>query len=240
MEIQPFYMCTMLCLLGGDALHFRNINNFMKTISTVRAAIFTTLSLLPLISNAQGAQQVVTGVSTVGSILNLVTNTIVSSLATLMLALAMVAFFFGIVQFIWGLREGEEKKITNGKQFMLWSVIALFVMFSIYGVIRLAQSISGVGSSTIISIPTVRFGGTTGGTTGGTNTTSGSLYTSPGTDGTAAGSNQTSGTAGTAAGSNQTSGGGNTVCTSAGGSCSFGGASGVCAQSDTGDFYCQQ
>ena len=86
------------------------------------------------------------------------TDNVVGALGTLFLALGVVAFFFGMFQFILASRDGDEKKIKNGKQFMLWSVISLFVMFSIYGIIRFTQQNLQLPDSDQINIPRLNFG----------------------------------------------------------------------------------
>ncbi len=48
-------------------------------------------------------------------------------------ALALVFFFWGMGQFI--LHSGDQKARDEGKQKMVWGVVALFVMFSIMGIL---------------------------------------------------------------------------------------------------------
>jgi hypothetical protein len=48
-------------------------------------------------------------------------------------ALAMLFFFWGVAQFI--LHSSDDKTREDGKKKMLWGVIALFVLFSINGII---------------------------------------------------------------------------------------------------------
>ncbi|PCI29648.1 hypothetical protein COB55_01755 [Candidatus Wolfebacteria bacterium] len=53
---------------------------------------------------------------------------------------ALLLFFWGIAKFI--LSAGSEEKQSEGKSIMLWGVIALFVMTSIWGIVRfLSQSL---------------------------------------------------------------------------------------------------
>ena len=59
---------------------------------------------------------------------------IINSLKYVVFALAFVFFFWGMAQFI--LHSGDEKTRGEGKQKMLWGVIALFVMVSIIGILR--------------------------------------------------------------------------------------------------------
>lgn len=46
--------------------------------------------------------------------------------------LALLGFFWGLVKYIWGGAEDKEK----GKNIMIYGVIALFVMFAIWGILR--------------------------------------------------------------------------------------------------------
>ena len=50
---------------------------------------------------------------------------------------ALVYFLYGLAQFI--LVSGDEKKLAEGKQKMVWGVIALFIMVSIWGIIGFLQ-----------------------------------------------------------------------------------------------------
>lgn len=47
-------------------------------------------------------------------------------------ALALIFFFYGLAQFI---RSVSDKTIAEGKSKMIWGIIALFVMISIWGII---------------------------------------------------------------------------------------------------------
>ncbi len=114
---------------------------------------------------ATGAQQ---GMNTFAGLINTFNSTVVKALGTLFLSGAVVAFFFGVTKFIWGIRSGAEKAITDGKQFMIWGLIALFVMFSVYGIIKFAQNIVPGLNSDTITIPSVNYGGSGSGGLGGT------------------------------------------------------------------------
>ncbi len=84
-------------------------------------------------------------------------NGVVTSVGYLMFTLAIVGFLWGMVQFIWAARQGDGGKgVKEGKQFMLWGLIALFVMFSVWGIITWAQSILNLSGKTTIVIPSVQ------------------------------------------------------------------------------------
>lgn len=57
-------------------------------------------------------------------------------------ALALVLFFWGLVQFI--MKSGDAKLRDEGKKRMIWGIIALFVMVSIYGILNFVGSLVGI------------------------------------------------------------------------------------------------
>ena len=84
---------------------------------------------MPLMASAQ-----LTG--TRGFILRIMD--LVELLIVLVAALALLAFFFGLMKFIFKV-GGDEKAIEQGRNLMKWGVIALFVMMSVWGIIRFFQ-----------------------------------------------------------------------------------------------------
>lgn len=128
-----------------------------------------------------------------GNLVDNFTSTVVKAIGTLMLASATVAFFIGIVQFIWAKREGNGEKAKVGQNFMLWGLIALFVMFSVWGIITFFGRTLGIQTGGNINIPSFNFVGGQGGGTGA----AGTSYTSPssGWGNTTTNNNQTNTTA---------------------------------------------
>lgn len=64
---------------------------------------------------------------------------------------AIVVFFWGMIQYLWQVDEQKAK----GLQTMMWGVIAIFVMVSIWGIIRMLQNTFGVGGGSAITPGTV-------------------------------------------------------------------------------------
>lgn len=57
-----------------------------------------------------------------------------------LVGLAVLVFFWGLVQYIFSLGgEGDEKRQKSGRTLMIWGIIAFFVMLSLFGIIRIAQ-----------------------------------------------------------------------------------------------------
>lgn len=109
-----------------------------------------------------------------------ITNNVLASAGTLLMTAAFLFFFYGVVVFILGRvsGKGDLKELEKGKQFMLWGLIALFVMVSVWGIIRLAQDMLDVKGSDI-QIKPVQFtpmagGGNAGGNLANTNPVGGS------------------------------------------------------------------
>ena len=61
--------------------------------------------------------------------------------------LALLVFVWGLVKFIFR-AGGDEKAVGDGKNLMKWGLIALFVMVSVWGIIRFMQNALLPGGST--------------------------------------------------------------------------------------------
>ena len=94
-----------------------------KFIGTSSLAV-TTLGL-PFLAHAQNIQGVL---NTFGSIINI--------LVVLLIGAAIVVFFYGMVKYLVG---GPEMKASS-MTMMIYGIVTLFVMVSIWGLIRLIGS----------------------------------------------------------------------------------------------------
>jgi uncharacterized RDD family membrane protein YckC len=62
----------------------------------------------------------------------------------LIFAAGFAYFMFGMVMFMWNLRGGEASQ--EGKRHMLWGIIGMFIMVSVYGIIKIVDETFGFGS----------------------------------------------------------------------------------------------
>jgi hypothetical protein len=76
------------------------------------------------------------------------------ALIPLLFTLATVLFIWGVVKFFI-IDAGEEAKRSQGKQFMIWGLIALVVMSSVWGLVRLFGNTLGLNPYTRV-LPGVR------------------------------------------------------------------------------------
>ena len=61
------------------------------------------------------------------------------SLVTIIVgALALIWFFWGIIQYV--LKADNEDKQTQARGYMIYAVIGMFVMFSIWGIVNLVRN----------------------------------------------------------------------------------------------------
>lgn len=94
----------------------------MKRSFIASSTLAASLLALPLIASAQTIQGVL---NTFGAIINI--------LVVLAIGVAILVFFYGLIMYL--VKAGDEK--AKGLQLMLYGVVAIFVMVSIWGLVRL-------------------------------------------------------------------------------------------------------
>ena len=80
-------------------------------------------------------------------VLGYITCIITKSVVPLIFALAIVMFVWGVVQYV--INSDEEAKKEKGRQFMIWGIIALTVMVSVWGLVRVLGDTFGIDSTFI-------------------------------------------------------------------------------------------
>lgn len=93
---------------------------------------------------AAGAPLIATAATLVDTITFV--NTFLNAAIGLFVTLAIVVFFWGLIQYIFNI-HGSADAASKGIQIMFWGVIAIFVMVSIWGIIQLLQSTFKVTST---------------------------------------------------------------------------------------------
>ena len=110
--------------------------------------IYAVLSFSPMLAMAATAPDL-SGIS------GLITNIggILNKIIPLFVALAIIFFFWGLVQFLRS--AGNKEKHEEGKNHMIYGVIAIAVMISLFGLITWLQNTLGVSSGGSITVPIV-------------------------------------------------------------------------------------
>lgn len=110
----------------------------MKKTALATLALFA----LPLVASAQALQPIKNLIVAIGGILNM--------LIPILIAAALVVFFYGLVQYI------RKPEIADGRKTMIAGILSLFIMVSIWGLVNLAQNAFGVSGNGTIQVPQVQ------------------------------------------------------------------------------------
>ncbi len=78
---------------------------------------------------------------------------IVSALVPFMLTLAVLFFLWGLAKFV--LAAGDEGARESGRSIMIWGVIAITVMVSLWGLVTLLQTIFNIDTTSSYTAPTL-------------------------------------------------------------------------------------
>lgn len=62
----------------------------------------------------------------------------------ILFSVAILVFFWGIVVFI--AHAGDERKVEEGKGFIVWGIVGIFVLVSIWGILGYIQSSLGLNA----------------------------------------------------------------------------------------------
>jgi hypothetical protein len=78
----------------------------------------------------------------------------IKSLIPIVFGLALVYFFWGLAMYIRA--AGDPKKANEGKSIMVYGVIAIAVMISVYGIVAFLQDIFGITQNGSLPVPEVQ------------------------------------------------------------------------------------
>jgi hypothetical protein len=105
------------------------------------ALISTALLAFPFIASAQALQPIKNLIVAIGGILNM--------LIPVLIAAALVVFFYGLVQYI------RKPELSEGRNVMIAGILSLFIMVSVFGLVNLVQNAFGVSGSGSVQVPQI-------------------------------------------------------------------------------------
>ncbi len=82
--------------------------------------------------------------TTLGEIFFFLIGLLKNSVMPLLVGLAVAGFVWGVIQYF--IVDSEDKK-KKGKEFMLWGIIALFAIVSVWGLVGILGKTFGVEST---------------------------------------------------------------------------------------------
>ena len=111
----------------------------------MKKLLIPAMLLTPIFAHAQTFQNIL---GQVKSILDLVIPIVIT--------LAVIYFLWGLAKFLTS--AGDSEKHEEGRNIMIWGVIAIFVIVSFWGLVRVIQntfSITNTGSLQLPKVPDV-------------------------------------------------------------------------------------
>lgn len=63
----------------------------------------------------------------------------VTSFINLIVIITFLVFVWGVVRFIQG--SGDDKRRAEGRQFLMWGTLGLFLMVSLWGVVKIIHTL---------------------------------------------------------------------------------------------------
>lgn len=124
---------------------------YLISLLSMKKKLAAALYFAPMLALAQ----VQTGGTLLGNLSNLVRSIgrLINLLLPLVVAVALLLFFWGLAKFM--MSAGNEEAKESGKSLMLWGIIAFVVMLSVWGIVVFIQKALGIGGSTTILVPQV-------------------------------------------------------------------------------------
>ena len=86
----------------------------------------------------------------VGSLVRLFSNVLDWAVPTL-IACAVVYFLYGVLQYV--IMGDDEEKKEKAKSTILYGIVGIFVMVSVYGLVKLVQDTFGINNANGLTAP---------------------------------------------------------------------------------------
>lgn len=119
----------------------------MDQIKTTVSAGIAAVLFMPVLVHAQLSAG---GTGEIGSFLNDILVFINNVLVPLVFGIALLLFIYGV--FVYLIQSDDEKR-EEGKQYMLWGVIAFVIMVSVWGITNLLSEGLGFNQEDLDFIP---------------------------------------------------------------------------------------
>ena len=76
------------------------------------------------------------------ALLNRIITFVIDPGVAVLFTAGLFFFLYGLVEFLWGLREGKAN--DEGKQHMLWGMVGMLIMVSVYGIVSILTNTLGI------------------------------------------------------------------------------------------------
>ena len=126
---QPLIVMYYRCIIKKDS--FNSINVFMKKI-----IIAGSLYALPFLALAQG------DFSSIQQSLQTIIQIVNTTIIPLFIGIGVLVFIYGVIQYI--IKAGDEEARKSARPVIIWGIIGIFVMVSVWGLVNILVSTFGL------------------------------------------------------------------------------------------------
>jgi hypothetical protein len=108
------------------------------------------LLLLPVIVSAEGVDLTTSTTSTFYDVVMYIVD-LLQILNPILSAIAFIVFFWGLSKFILN-GSGNQAELKKGKDYMMWGILALFILISFGAIVSMVASELEIGDGTKIPL----------------------------------------------------------------------------------------
>jgi hypothetical protein len=120
-------------------------NMFNKIILSLFVWAMPILSFAQTASNESSCSD---QLDTLADMFNFLSCLLYTNVVPLLITAAVVVFMWGVVQYI--LNADDSTKRSEGRSFIVWGLVALFVIVSVWGLVAVLQNTFGLTGSVLI------------------------------------------------------------------------------------------
>ncbi len=91
------------------------------------------------------------GITDLTSLINFFTCILMNSIIPLLVSLALAGFVYGIIKYFLSADSEEGRK--KGKSFMIWGFVAIFLIVSFWGVVKIFTNTFDTGNPVVPHLP---------------------------------------------------------------------------------------
>ncbi len=126
------------------------ISNGVRKLFITMMFIFTLMPAVPVLAQTgvSGGSICDSSVGDIADVMLLGICIIRKALIPLLITLSIVLFIIGVIKYIANADEASQRE--EGRNYMVYGIVALFVMVSIWGLVGIIQGTFGVGTSVLI------------------------------------------------------------------------------------------
>lgn len=121
----------------------KNIQQITNSILRITSILGMLLLAIPAFAQSNLGSSCTTTFKTLTDLIDWGTCMLNQAVLPLLITLALIFVIVGIVKFIVNMDNEEARK--QGKNFMIWGVVSLFVIMSVWGLVAILGNTFGIG-----------------------------------------------------------------------------------------------